>query len=221
MYGYGMAGGAGTERREGAAVSHRRGSGARGGRPSSWVAETRWRLAAVDAGSLRDRERVELVAELERVKGAASAAQARATRLAAVSREVVAPRDVARSVGSEVALARRESPSLGDRFVGLTPGAGARDAGTMAALTDGVIGERHAVAVVQATVGLLTAQDRAEVDRGWVRVLGRLGVAGGGAGGARGSRPSWTRRRWCGGWRRRPQVAAGDGAAGRRTGWRT
>ena len=77
-------------------------------------------LASVDTASLSDRERVELVAALERVKGAASAGQARATDALRCSREVVAPRDVARSVGSVVALARREPPSLGDRFVGLS-----------------------------------------------------------------------------------------------------
>ena len=46
--------------------------------------------------------------------------QARVTDALRCSREVVAPQDVARSVGSVVALARRESPSLGDRFVGLS-----------------------------------------------------------------------------------------------------
>ena len=75
--------------------------------------------AAVDSSSLTDRERVELVAELERVKGAVAAAQARLTHALRRSREAVDARDVARSVGSEVALARRCSPTLGDRFVGL------------------------------------------------------------------------------------------------------
>src|SRR6476646_4535222 len=62
------------------------------------VAAFRTWLAGVDVGSLSDRERVDLVAELERVKGAASAAQARATDGLRCSREVVAPRDVGRSV---------------------------------------------------------------------------------------------------------------------------
>ena len=35
------------------------------------------------------------------------------------SREVASPQDAVRSVGSEVALARRQSPTLGDRFVGV------------------------------------------------------------------------------------------------------
>ncbi len=74
-------------------------------------------LGSVDVDGASDRERVDLVAELERVKGAAAALQARLVDAVRLSREVVAPRDVARSVGSEVALARRESPWCGDRFV--------------------------------------------------------------------------------------------------------
>src|SRR6476620_6466721 len=58
------------------------------------VATFRGWLAGVGVGSLSDRERVDLVAELERVKGAASAAQARATDALRCSREVVAPQDV-------------------------------------------------------------------------------------------------------------------------------
>jgi hypothetical protein len=58
---------------------------------------------------------------------------------------VVAPQDVARSVGSVVALARRESPSLGDRFVGLARALVHEMPHTMAALTAGVCSERVAV----------------------------------------------------------------------------
>ena len=89
------------------------------GGPVSVVAAFRGWLGAVEVSGLSDAERVDLVAELERVKGAAAAGQARATDAVRCSREVTAPQDVARSVGSVVALARRESPSLGDRFVGL------------------------------------------------------------------------------------------------------
>ncbi len=94
-------------------------AGGAGGGAVATVAAFRGWLSTVDVGSLSDRERVDLVACLEGVKGAASAAQARATDALRCSREVVAPQDVGRSVGSVVALARRESPSLGDRFVGL------------------------------------------------------------------------------------------------------
>ena len=140
------------------------------------VAFRAW-LAGVDAAGLGDRERVDLVAELERVKGSVCAVQARATDALRCSREGVAARDVARSVGSQVALARRESPSLGDRFVGLSRALVHEMPTTMAALEDGVIGERHAVAVVLATATLSLA-DRAEVDRRVGPLLGRLGVKG-------------------------------------------
>src|SRR6478609_8466487 len=145
------------------------------------VAAFRTWLAGVGVGSLSDRERVDLVAELERVKGAASAAQARATDALRCSREVVAPQDVGRSVGSVVALARRESPSLGDRFVGLARALVHEMPATMSALSSGVCSERVAVAVVQATATLSVA-DRGEVDRRVGPLLGRLGVkAAGGA----------------------------------------
>ena len=108
-------------------------------------------LAGLDSAGLSDRERVDLVGELERVKGAASAAQARATDAVRCSREAVAPQDVGRSVGSVVALARRESPTLGDRFVGLARALVHEMPHTMAALSSGLCSERVAVAVVAAT----------------------------------------------------------------------
>ncbi len=137
-------------------------------------------LAAVDTGALGDRERLELVAALERVKGAACAGQARATDALRCSREVTQPRDVARSVGSMVALARRESPSSGDRLVGVARALVHEMPHTMAALTGGEIGERVAVAVVQATA-TLSRQDRGEVDARLGPVAARLGVKQAGA----------------------------------------
>ncbi len=130
------------------------------------------------------RERVDLVAELERVKGAASAVQARATDAVACSQAVVAPRDVARSVGAQVALARRESPTLGDRFVGLARALVHEMPHTMAALTAGVCSERVAVAVVAATA-TLSVEDRGVVDARVGPLLGRLGVKAAGGAAAR------------------------------------
>ena len=141
-------------------------------------------LGGVGSAGLSDRERVDLVASLERVKGAASAAQARVTDAVACSREVAEPRDVSRSVGSVVALARRESPTLGDRFVGLARALVHEMPQTMAALSAGACGERVAVAVVQATA-TLSLEDRAEVDRRVGPLLGRLGVKQAGAAAAR------------------------------------
>src|SRR5512139_2980735 len=132
-------------------------------------------LASVDVEALSDRERVDLVGALERLKGSASATQARATHALRCSRGRVAPQDVARSVGAEVALARRESPTLGDRFVGLSRALVTELPETMRALTAGAIQERHAVEVVQQSA-TLSAEDRAELDRRLGPVLGRLGV---------------------------------------------
>ncbi len=132
-------------------------------------------LAAVDGSDLSDRQRVDIVAELERVKGAVAAAQARVTHALRRSREVHDPRDVARSVGSEVALARRCSPTLGDRFVGLARALVDEMPATMSALSSGVCSERHAVVVARATA-VLSLEDRAEVDRRVGPLLGRLGV---------------------------------------------
>jgi hypothetical protein len=169
------------------------------------VAAFRVWLGTVDMGALTDRERVDVVAELERVKGASSAAQARAVHELRASRERVAPRDVGRSVGSEVALARRESPSGGDRFVGLSRALVTQLPVTMRALTAGECSERHALVMARVTTGL-NAEHRAEVDRRVGPLLPRLGwTRPSGPPGA--SRRSWTPRRWWTGWRRRSAPA--------------
>ncbi len=74
-----------------------------------------------------------------------------------------------------VALARRESPRLGDRFVGLSRALVHEMPHTMAALTEGGISERVAVVVVQGTA-TLSREDRAEVDHRLAGSLRRLGV---------------------------------------------
>lgn len=136
-------------------------------------------LATVDVESLDDAGRVDLVAELERVKGAVSASQARATDALRRSHEESRPQDAARSVGSQVALARRESPTLGDRFVGLARALVHEMPGTMAQLAAGRIVERHAVEIAQATA-VLSLEDRSEVDRRVAADLPRLSPKGAG-----------------------------------------
>ncbi|MBM6404418.1 DUF222 domain-containing protein [Phycicoccus sp. CSK15P-2] len=131
------------------------------------------RLAEVDVDALSDHDRAHFIRTLERVKGGASAAQARATDALRRSREAAAPRDAARSVGSEVALARRESPSAGDRLVGLARALVHEMPHTMTALTRGDIVERHATECVRETA-VLSAEDRREVDRRLAGLLSRL-----------------------------------------------
>jgi hypothetical protein len=137
------------------------------------VVEFREWLATIDVDTLTERRRVELVGELERLKGASGAAQARATDSVRVTRERTRPRDVARSTGSEVALARHCSPSLGDRFVGLARALVHELPGTMAALERGDIGERHAVEVARETA-TLSRGDRSRVDAAIADALPRL-----------------------------------------------
>ncbi|QKE84202.1 HNH endonuclease [Arthrobacter sp. NEB 688] len=148
------------------------------------MAAFRASLAVLDVDAASDHERVALVAELERLKAAAAACQARATDALRRSREVAAPQDVGRSVGSEVALARRESPSSGDRHVGLARALVHEMPCLMAALTDGVTSEWAAVEVVRETA-TLTREDRAEVDRRIADALPRLGARAAGRAAAR------------------------------------
>jgi hypothetical protein len=141
--------------------------------PVAEVAAVRKWLASVDVATLSDRERLDLVAELERVKGSASAAQARCVDAVRQSREDEHPRDALRSVGSEVALARRESPTLGDRFVGIARALVHEMPCALAALERGDVGERHVLELVRESA-TLTVDDRAEVDRRLEAVLARL-----------------------------------------------
>ncbi|PKW28197.1 DUF222 domain-containing protein [Phycicoccus duodecadis] len=138
------------------------------------VARFRESLADIDIRTMSDHDRLALVAELERLKGSASACQMRATDAVRVSREESSPQDAGRSVGSEVALARRESPSLGDRFVGVSRALVEEMPETLGALGRGEIVERHAVELVRETA-TLSREDRVEVDRRLAGVLPRLG----------------------------------------------
>jgi hypothetical protein len=147
--------------------------GSAGMSPAARVAGFRRWLASVDVAGLSDAERVELISELERLKGAASAGQARATDAFRQSQSARSPQDAARSVGSQVALARRESPTLGDRFVGLSRVLVREMPATMALLEAGDMSERHAVEVARETA-TLTLEDRAEVDRRLGGILARL-----------------------------------------------
>jgi hypothetical protein len=127
-------------------------------------------LALLDGADLDDPARIDLISALERVKGAAAAAQARVTvafadsQLAGAGRSREEQALARRSVGSQVALARRVSPSLGDRFVGLARALVTELPHTMAALSAGDIHEHAAVEVTRATAAVDT-ETRHEVDR--------------------------------------------------------
>ncbi len=135
-------------------------------------------LALLDGCSdgVDDAGRVQLISALESLKAAAAAAQARVSVAFAESqREAqrasgVAPDKVGAGIAEQVALARRESPTLGSRHLGLAQALASEMPHTMAALTAGELSEWRATLVARATA-VLTAEQRREVDE---RLAGRL-----------------------------------------------
>ncbi|CCH78290.1 exported hypothetical protein [Nostocoides japonicum T1-X7] len=161
----------------------------------AWLAET-------DGAALVDGARVELLAGLERVTSGVAAAQARVTvafadsQLAAAATAgggqgatASATEDarsalsrarrarVARSIGSQVALARRQSPVKGDRLVGLARALVGELPSTLAALTAGDTTEWRATLVARETT-VLDPADRAVADARLGPLLPGLGDAG-------------------------------------------
>jgi hypothetical protein len=130
-----------------------------------WVAA----LAETDR-AVSDAERIEQIQALEEVKAAAAAAQARATAdLDASVRARHAALGLPRAkhgmgVGSQVALARRVSPTQGGRHVGLATALVREMPHTLEALTAGWLSEWRATILVRETA-CLSVEDRARVDR--------------------------------------------------------
>ncbi len=73
-------------------------------------------------------------------------------------------RDLTKGIGSEIALARQESPWWGSRFVGFSDALVHEMPHTLAALTGGVVSEYGATLMVAET-GCLTREHRIEVDQ--------------------------------------------------------
>jgi hypothetical protein len=155
------------------------------------VQTRRWAraLAGRDEWSLDDRQCIDAITELEELKAAAAAAQARITarlhdaRLEAAQTEIakVEPQakarrvaEVIRGVTAEVALARRESPARGQQHVGVALALVRDLPHTLAALTAGAISEWRATIVVRETA-CLSRNDRMTVDRELAADLARLG----------------------------------------------
>lgn len=144
-------------------------------------------LGSVETDRLTTADSLDLVAALEATKGAAAALQGRATAAFVEEREAEvadrrrcgeiderAARQERAAARSEVALARRCSPSQADRHVGLAAALVHELPETMAALTRGEISEWRAALVARGTACLSRA-DRAEADRRLGPDLGRLG----------------------------------------------
>ncbi|MDF2584299.1 MAG: endonuclease, partial [Mycobacterium sp.] len=115
--------------------------------------------------TLRDR-----IADLERQKSAAAAEQARsaaewdAIRRQLESRDGVPAKRRGRGLSSEIALARRDSTSQGDRHLGFAKALVHEMPCTLAALEAGVLSEWRATLIVRESA-CLTVEDRRRLDR--------------------------------------------------------
>ncbi len=125
-------------------------------------------LLAIDPRS-PESELVARIAELERLKSAAAAAQARAAaaldvaRRSAESAAGVPAARRGRGVASEVALARRDSPSRGSRHLGFAKALVHEMPYTLAALEQGRLSEWRATLVVRESA-CLDIEDRQVLD---------------------------------------------------------
>lgn len=125
-------------------------------------------MAAVEAG-LGERDLVERIAVLERVKAAAAAGQARAAaaldaaRRAALAQAGVPSARRGRGVAAEVALARHDSPARGSRHLGFAKALVHEMPHTLAALEAGALSEWRATIVVRESACLEVA-DRRQLD---------------------------------------------------------
>lgn len=112
---------------------------------------------------------VERIAELERVKSAAAAGQARATAALDAARraaEAAAGMPAARrgrGIAGEVALARRDSPARGNRHLGFAKALVHEMPHTLAALEAGVLSEWRATLIVRESA-CLDVDDRRALD---------------------------------------------------------
>ena len=119
---------------------------------------------------LTDAQRVDQIAELERLKSAAAAAQAKlttdldASQRAAQEAAGVPKRRLGAGIAGQVGLARRESPHLGQRHLGLAKTLVGEMPHTLAALEQGRIGEWQATLLARET-GHLTLEHRRHLDR--------------------------------------------------------
>jgi Domain of unknown function (DUF222)/HNH endonuclease len=127
-----------------------------------------------------DGERIDQIRLLEQLKSAVAAAQARVTAAFSRSQRAeqkargAATKDLGKGVGSQVALARRDSPVKGSRHLGLANALVLEMPHTLAALEAGVISEWRATLLVRETA-CLTREDRGKVD---AELAGRLETMG-------------------------------------------
>ncbi len=127
-----------------------------------------------------DAERIEQIRALEMIKSACAAAQARVTvgfadsQRAAQKAAGVKAADLGRGIGSQVALARRDSASRGGRHLGLAEALVHEMPHTLAALEAGLVSEWRATIVVRETA-CLSVEHRRQVDAELADRLPQLG----------------------------------------------
>lgn len=137
------------------------------------------RLGSLDQ-DVDDAERIDQLRHLEELKSAAAAAQARVTAAFAASqrrrlREQEVPRArQGRPIAAQVALARRDSPTMGSRHLGLAEALLHEMPGTYDVLRRGEISEWRATIMVRETA-CLSREHRAAVDAELACRLGGLG----------------------------------------------
>lgn len=135
----------------------------------SWVTGVRDELAGLHSRVGDDTGRVETLRALEELKSAAAAAQARITAAFATSQRAeqaavgVPAARRGRGVGSQVGLARRESPHRAQVHLGLAGVLVEEMPHTLARMTDGLLTEFQATLLARETA-VLTAEQRAHVD---------------------------------------------------------
>jgi hypothetical protein len=123
-------------------------------------------LATIDA-ACAEPALIERIAELERIKSAAAAGQARAAAAldaARVAAEAAAGMPAARrgrGIASEIALARRDSPARGNRHLGFAKALVHEMPYTLVALETGVLTEWRATLIVRESACLDVADRRA------------------------------------------------------------
>jgi hypothetical protein len=140
------------------------------------------RLAGT-ADAASDAERIDLIAGLEKLKGAAAAAQARLTVAFDASQRTqqvadgVPVQKQGLGVAGQVALARRDSPNKGARHLGLAKALVHEMPHTLRALAAGRISEWRATILVRETA-VLSAEHRRSVDAALADRIGDLGDGG-------------------------------------------
>ncbi|MGF2951427.1 DUF222 domain-containing protein, partial [Mycobacterium sp. THU-M116] len=125
-------------------------------------------LVAVDPAS-GEAALIERIAELERLKSAAAAGQARATAALEATRRAndtaagVPPSRRARGLATEIALARHDSPTRGSRHLGFAKALVHEMPHTLAALETGRLSEWRATLIVRESA-CLDVEDRRTLD---------------------------------------------------------